>query len=104
MPGVSSESRAGHETARLKLARLRLTGQDARAAAIRQVAETGARALGVARASVWRLNEADSQIECLGRYHLPSGDFSSGEIVKAPPTFLAAISERRVLAVADVAT
>ena len=40
-----NDSRAGYESARLELARLRLGGDDARAAAMKQVAQTTARAL-----------------------------------------------------------
>ena len=94
-------SRAGYESARLKLARLRLTGDDARAAAIRQVAETGARALGVARSSVWAFDAEQSRLKCLCRFQLPSGKLSSGETIAAGPVFLAAINERRVLAVGE---
>jgi signal transduction histidine kinase len=104
MSSVTS-SRAGHETARLALARLRLTAADARAAAVKQVGETGARALGVARASVWKLSDADSRLACLGRFYAASdapADYS--EIVAvAPAAFLSAVSERRVLAVANIA-
>jgi signal transduction histidine kinase len=94
-------SRAGYESARLKLARLRLTGDDARAAAIRQVAETGARALGVARSSVWAFAAEQSKLQCLCRFQLPSGKLSSGGSIAASPVFLAAINERRVLAVGE---
>ena len=97
-------SRAGYESARLQLARLRLTGEDARVAAIRQVAETGARALGVARSSVWAFDVRKSKLECLCRFHLPSGKVSSGETIAASPVFLAAIGERRVLAVGETSS
>jgi len=94
-------SRAGYESARLKLARLRLTGEDARAAASRQVAETGARALGVARASVWTLDADQSTLECLCRFQPASDKVSSGGRIAASPVFLAAINERRVVAVGE---
>ena len=97
-------SRAGYETARLQLARLRLTGEDARVAAIRQVAETGARALGVARSSVWAFDVRKSRLECLCRFDLPSGKVSSGEVIVASPVFLAAIGERRVLTVGETSS
>jgi signal transduction histidine kinase len=97
-------SRAGYETARLTLARLRLTGEDARFAAVRQIAETGARALGVARASVWVMNDDHTRLECLCRYQVASGKVSAGDTVPVSPLFLAALAERRVLAVGEASS
>jgi len=104
MSVATNGSRAGYESARLELARLRLTGDEARVAAIRQVAETGARALGVARSSVWAFDAERSKLECLCRFQLPSGRVSAGETIAASPVFLAAIGERRVLAVGETSS
>jgi signal transduction histidine kinase len=103
MSGNTDGSRAGYESARLELARLRLTGQDARAAAMRQVSETSARALGVETVAIWALAHTRSRLECLCRFHVSSGSFSGGDAVdeRALPKFLAAVSERRVLAVPE---
>ena len=103
MSGVADGSRAGFETARLKLARLRLDGEDARQSAMRQLARVSAHALDVERVGVWLFEDAGQRARNLGQYRRSSDAVTSGEALEtgAHPGYLAALSERRVLAVAD---
>ncbi|HXJ21749.1 MAG TPA: ATP-binding protein [Polyangia bacterium] len=99
-------SRAGYESARLALARLRLSGAEARATAVRQIAETGARALEVTRASVWRTSAAaEGSARCEHVFELgeaaPAGVTAVEEL--RVPAFLGALAARRVLSIPDVA-
>jgi signal transduction histidine kinase len=98
-------SRAGYETARLALARLRLTGAEARAMALRQVAETGARALGATRASLWTTSTgADGRARCECVFDLPSAMMIEDETSREYrlPTLVDAFATRRVLSIPEV--
>ena len=103
MSGAADGSRAGFETARLKLARLRLDGEDARQSAMRQLARVSAQALEVERVGVWLFEDAGQRARNLGQYRRSSDVVTSGEALEtgAHPGYLAALNERRVLAVAD---
>jgi signal transduction histidine kinase len=105
--GGANGSRAGYETARLALARLRLTGAEARATAVRQIAETGARALDVTRASVWMTSGgADGRARCEHSFELGLGSppAAATTVEELPvPGFLGALAARRVLSIPDVA-
>jgi signal transduction histidine kinase len=99
-------SRAGYESARLELARLRLAGGDARAAAMRQITQTTARALGAERVGIWAFKGAGGGLVGVCQFDLVSGTF--------PPTglpdgldlsgLLADLHERRVVAIAEAPT
>ena len=103
MLGGSNGSRAGYESARLKLARLRLAGGDARAAAMRQIAETTARALGVERVGIWAFKGAGDRLMGVCQFQLSSGSFPPTGLPDGLdfPALLAEIAARRVVAVSD---
>src|SRR4029079_12743647 len=102
MAGAVDGSRAGFETARLALARLRFDGDDARQSAMRQLARVSARALAVELVGVWLLEDGARSLRNVGRC-VRSCDTDTGEAVDcaALPGYLAALNERRVLAVTD---
>ncbi len=75
MLGEGGDSRAGYESARLELARLRLAGGDARAAAMKQVAQTTARALRVERVGIWAFKGSGGGLMGVCQFDLPSESF-----------------------------
>jgi signal transduction histidine kinase len=103
MSGAVNGSRAGFETARLKLARLRLDGEDARQTAMRQLARVSAHALQVERVSVWLYEDDGRLLRNIDQYQLSSDTHVAGELLKVDgyAGYQAALNERRVLAVAD---
>ena len=106
MLGGANDSRAGYESARLELARLRLAGGDARAAAMRQVAQTTARALGVERVGIWAFKGAAGGLMGVCQFDLRSDSFLPSGLPDGlqMPILLAEISKRRVIAIAEART
>ena len=70
---------------------------------MRQLARISAQALGVERVGVWLFEDQAHCLRNLSQYALSSDSHSAGEVldVSAFPAFMAALRERRVLAVAD---
>jgi len=103
MSSAEQGSRAGYESARLSLARLRLSGENARDEAMRHVAQTAAIALGVERVGVWAFRRGRTRSECLCEFDASSGAFSSGDVLDLErfPKYLGELATRRVLAVDD---
>ena len=106
MLGGANGSRAGYESARLELARLRLAGGDARAAAMRQVAQTTARALGVERVGIWAFKGTGGGLMGVCQFELPSDSFAASGLPDGfrLPILLAEISKRRVVAITEART
>jgi signal transduction histidine kinase len=100
----SNGSRAGYESARLKLARLRLAGGDARAATMRQIAETSARALNVERVGIWAFKGAGGRLMGVCQFQLSTASFPQTGLPDGLdfPSLLQEIRERRVVAIGDV--
>lgn len=92
--------RIAHETARLALARIRLSGDETRASATRKATEISARALRAERVGVWVFRDGGSSLSCLSQYTLSSGVHARGEAldVSTFPVYASALRERRVLA------
>jgi signal transduction histidine kinase len=103
MSGEANGSRAGYESARLELARLRLSGGDARATAMRQIAQTSARALGVERVGIWAFKGTGGGLVGVCQFDLPSGTFPAAGLPDglAPPALLTEIQKRRVIAIVE---
>ncbi len=99
----SNGRRAGYESARLKLARLRLAGTDARAAAMRQIAETSARALAVERVGIWAFKGAGGRLMGVCQFHLSTASYPPTGLPDGLefPSLLREIRERRVVAIVD---
>jgi signal transduction histidine kinase len=107
MSGAVDGSRAGFETARLALARLRLDGDDARHSAMQTLARVSAHALAVERVGVWLFADSSRQLRNLGQYLRGSSETRApGEPIEtAPyPGYLAALRDRRVLAITETRT
>jgi signal transduction histidine kinase len=100
----TNASRAGYESARLELARLRLSGGDARATAMRQIAQTTARALGVERVGIWAFKGAGGGLLGVCQFDLRTATFPPTGLPDglAPAALLAEIQACRVIAIADV--
>ena len=100
---VPEGSRAGLETARLELARLRLEGENARVFGLSQLARVGAQALRVERVGVWLFDDAGRRLRNVSQYQLSTDTHASIDDldVSECPAFLAALRERRVVAAAD---
>jgi signal transduction histidine kinase len=99
-------SRAGYESARLELARLRLAGDDARATAMRQIAQTSARALDVERVGIWAFKGKSGALVGVCQFDLPTASFPATGLPEGLeiPALLADIFERRVIAIAEART
>jgi diguanylate cyclase (GGDEF)-like protein/PAS domain S-box-containing protein len=71
--------------------------------AVRQITETAAQSLEVERASVWRLVNHDSAIECLDLYERSGARHSSGAIIRAAdaPRYFEALQQERSLSAHD---
>ena len=96
--------RAGYESARLRLARLRLAGNTAREVGAQRATEISARSLKVERVGIW-LFSADDVLECALMFTLSSGKHSAGERLFASrfPAYFEALRSVRAI-VADDAT
>ena len=98
------DSKSGFETARLGLARLRLSSEEARDATLQEVARLGARALDVRRVVLRTFQESRRFLRTICAYDTRSDSFVADEPLDVAdiPVFMNAMSERRVLAAADV--
>jgi two-component system, cell cycle sensor histidine kinase and response regulator CckA len=95
--------RPAYETARLKLARIQVDGQQARALAAQRAAQISADALEVERVGIWFLRSGARKLVCdhlFSRSKLEST--AARELAtSAIPTFMTALRERRVVASSD---
>lgn len=96
--------RVAFETARLSLARHQLEGDDCATAGAAHAALVSARALQIERVSIWRF-VGSSTLCCSCLYTLSTHTFSRGEELdtRTFPTYVAALQDRRVIAVSDAA-
>jgi diguanylate cyclase (GGDEF)-like protein len=67
--------------------------------ALRQVTEVAAQTLKVARASVWRLNDAHTRLECLNLFEAAAQRHSAGSVIEAAafPRYFQALDTERTL-------
>jgi diguanylate cyclase (GGDEF)-like protein len=74
--------------------------------AIRVITETGCRAIGVARCSVWLLDEERTSMRCLDLYERESGQHSSGIVLDGAtyPGYFAALESEEPIAADDAHT
>jgi len=98
-----ASKRVAFETARLSLARHRLQGSDCGEAGSAHAALVSAKALQVERVGIWRFADDDRVLRCDCVYTLSTRSFGQGEVLSTPdfPSYVAALHERRVLAVRD---
>lgn len=95
--------RAGYETARLRLARLRVEGDEARQVGARHALSISAGALDVERVGIWLFDARDQRIDCVQQYNSSTRDFSAGTSLFAVdyPGYFAALQSRRAIAADD---
>jgi signal transduction histidine kinase len=96
-------SRVAFETARLRLARYRLEGEQARGRAAAHATQVSAEALDVERVGLWLFRDRDLKLVCVCQYDRTKREHSAGqELVAATyPGYMRALRERRVIAAED---
>lgn len=96
--------RAAYETARLKLAHVRLESGQAVVAGLGSLTQTAADALEVDRVGLWFLEDGGREIVCKEQFVRATRSHTSGTVLRARqfPTYMRALQERRAI-VADVA-
>lgn len=99
----TTSKRVAFETARLRLARHVLAGDEARYEALANAAMVSATALGIERVGIWFFDAAQQELQCLCMYTLSSKRYESGEVLRAAtfPSYVAALRERRAIAASD---
>jgi two-component system cell cycle sensor histidine kinase/response regulator CckA len=96
-------ARVAFETARLRLARYRLEGEQARTRAAAHATQVSAEALDVQRVGLWLFRNRDQRLVCICQYDRAKREHSSGQELLAVdyPTYMKALRERRVIAAED---
>jgi two-component system cell cycle sensor histidine kinase/response regulator CckA len=96
-------SRVAFETARLRLARYRMEGEQARSRAAAHATQVSAEALDVQRVGLWLFRNRDQRLVCVCQYDRAKREHSSGQelLVADYPIYMKALRERRVIAAED---
>jgi signal transduction histidine kinase len=96
-------SRVAFETARLRLARYRMEGEQARSRAAAHATQVSAEALDVQRVGLWLFRNRDQRLVCVCQYDRAKREHTSGAELLAVdyPTYMKALHERRVIAAED---
>jgi GAF domain-containing protein len=97
--------RAAFETARLKLARVRLESGQAVSGGLALVTQTVADALGVDRVGLWFLEDQDRTLVCREQFIRSGRRHISGTVLRARdfPNYMRALRERRAIVADDAA-
>ncbi len=95
--------RSAYESARLRLARLRVHGGASLRAAFRESTRLTAKTLDVDRVSIWLFVDERRAIRCFELYERASDEHSEGASIRREdfPRYFAALEERRIIAAAD---
>jgi two-component system cell cycle sensor histidine kinase/response regulator CckA len=103
MGGAEESRRVAYETARLRLARYRLEGEQVRARAAAHATQVSAEALAVARVGVWLFRDRGRRLLCASQYDRERHEHTSGQVLVCEqyPTYVAALTKRRVIAAED---
>jgi len=96
-------ARVAFETARLRLARYRLEGEQARSRAAAHATQVSAEALDVQRVGLWLFRNRDQRLVCVCQYDRAKREHSAGQELLAVdyPVYMKALRERRVVAAED---
>jgi two-component system, cell cycle sensor histidine kinase and response regulator CckA len=96
--------RAAYETARLRLARYRVEGDEARAKASEHATEVSSEALEMERVGVWLFK--GTRLVCVSQYTRSTGKHEAGAVLPSRtfPVYVAALKERRIIAAEDART
>jgi signal transduction histidine kinase len=93
--------RVAYETARLRLSRYRLEGEQGRLRAAAHATRVSSEALDVSSASVWIFRDG-GELTCINRHdRMPFGEHANVVRTPAFPGYMASLSKRRVLAAQD---
>jgi signal transduction histidine kinase len=97
--------RVAYETARLRLARYRLEGDQARSRAAAHATQVSAEALDVQRVGLWLFRNNGQRLVCVCQYNRELREHTSGQVLLAAdyPRYMSALHERRVVAAEDAA-
>ena len=93
--------RATFETARLRLARYRVEGREARGRAAAHATQVSAEALEVERAGIWMLSDRSQKLSCLSVYSRSTRVHSGAQTLAVAPLYAQVLSERRAIGIAD---
>jgi two-component system, cell cycle sensor histidine kinase and response regulator CckA len=94
------------ESARLRLARVRLSCGETRDAGLRLIAQVVAEAVRVERVGVWLFEDGGRGLRCHAQYRLTDGRFEAGQLLESRhyPRYLAELQQRRALVADDART
>ncbi len=98
--------RSAYESARLRLARLRVRGGASLRAAFRESTRLAAKTLDVDRVSIWLFVDDRRAVRCYELYERGSDDHSEGASIRREdfPRYFASLEERRIIAAEDART
>src|SRR5688572_3660530 len=91
------------ESARLRLARLRVAGGGAVAGTVRRATEEAARVLEADRVGIWLFVDERRAIRCYDLFERATGAHSEGAILRASdfPAYFRTLEERRAIVAED---
>src|SRR5512139_2806210 len=91
--------RSAYESARLRLARLRVHGGASLRAAFRESTRLAAKTLDVDRVSIWLFVDERRAIRCYELYERARNEHSEGASIRREdfPRYFAALEERRII-------
>jgi signal transduction histidine kinase len=100
---LADERRRAFESARLRLARLRVAGGASLGDVFREATELAARTLQVDRAGIWLFVDGRRAIRCYHLFERAGGEHSEGAMLRAEdfPAYFAALGERRAIAAGE---
>jgi len=103
---AADEKRRAFESARLRLARLRVAGGAALSEVFREATELSARTLKVDRVGIWLFVDGHRAIRCYHLYERAGDQHCEGAMLRAEdfPAYFAALGERRAIAADDART
>jgi signal transduction histidine kinase len=95
--GGASEGLRAYEVARLRLARMSVTGGASLHAVLQEAAGLAARTLGVDRVGIWLLCDEQRTLRCFHLYERAKDEHHEGALLRAAdfPSYFQALEERR---------
>ncbi|MEP7028040.1 MAG: ATP-binding protein [Candidatus Eisenbacteria bacterium] len=105
-PPPLEPGRSIYESARLRLARLRVEGGSSLRLVFQEATRLAATTLGIERVSIWLFVEGRRAIRCFELYETPSDQHSEGSILYRQdfPAYFEALETQRVIAASDALT
>ena len=100
---LAEARRRAFESARLRLARLRVAGGDSLTDTLGRAAEESARTLGADRVGIWLFVDDERAIRCYHLFERTTGAHSEGAMLRAEdfPAYFLALRERRAIRADD---